>query len=876
MPRPPTIKARTPVHAVLGPTNTGKTHGAIERMLSHRSGIIGLPLRLLAREVYDKVAARRGAAAVALITGEEKIVPDSPRYLVCTVEAMPQDRGFDFLAVDEIQLCADPERGHVFTDRLLHARGRLETVFLGSSTMEPRIRQLVPDCAFITRVRFSRLSHTGRCRVDRLPPRSAVVAFSADEVYALAELVRRRRGGAAVVLGALSPRTRNAQVELFQSGEVEILVATDAIGMGLNLDIDHIAFAGLEKFDGQQRRPLEASEIGQIAGRAGRYRRDGAFGVTGQAADIDGRDVQAVETHRFDPVQRLAWRSRDLTYDSPAALLQSLDQPPEHPSLARMREGSDHRALQILAERAEVAEAAATPAAVRLLWDACRIPDYPKLSPGHHADTVAEVFGWLASERGVVDEDWMAHRLDRVNQASGDIAALAGRLAHARTWQYVANQSGWLDDPGHWRERAREIEDRLSDALHKALMRRFLDRRAVALQRGKARAYALAADRTVTVNGQPVARLEGVRLLPLTQERPTLQEKAARRAAAPPVVAERARKLAASPDTDFTLGDVGELLWKDEEVGQLRPGPRPRAVRLLPLVDEDAAAQDAERVRRRLQAWLDSTLARLFSGLAAIEAEPELSAPARGIAARLADGLGILPRHEVIEEARALEQKDRRPLRKHGVRFGHHYLFLPGLLKPEAVRWRLLLLGYGADGAVPPPPGINTMPAGSGRSEDWWRTAGFHLCGARAVRIDVLERLREMMRGLNEREGFETNRDLLSLTGCNADGLREILTGLGYEAERIEGPGGPEAHGAPSVVDRFRWPAKPTKKEAKRGERRKTMPRPKRERKTEAKSAAPQRQGPRKSTARREPDPDSPFAVLATLMQPTEAEKPED
>lgn len=874
MSSPPTIKARTPVHAVLGPTNTGKTHGAIERMLSHRSGIIGLPLRLLAREVYDKVVARRGAGSVALVTGEEKIVPDSPRYLVCTVEAMPQDRGFDFLAVDEIQLCADPERGHMFTDRLLHARGRLETVFLGSRTMEQRIRQLVPDCAFITRVRLSRLSHTGRFRIDRLPPRSAVVAFSADEVYALAELVRRRRGGAAVVLGALSPRTRNAQVELFQSGEVEILVATDAIGMGLNLDIDHIAFAGLEKFDGQQRRPLEASEIGQIAGRAGRYRRDGAFGVTGQAPDIDWRDVHAVEAHRFDPVQRIAWRNRDLAFDSPAALLKSLDQAPDLPCLARMREGSDHRALQILADRAEIADAAATPAAVRLLWDACRIPDYPKISPGHHADTVAEVFGWLASDRGVVDEDWMAHRLDRVNQVSGDIAALAGRLAHARTWQYVANQSGWLDDPRHWRERARDIEDRLSDALHKALMRRFLDRRAVALQRGKARAFALAADRTVTVNGQPVARLEGVRLLPLAPGQPTLHEKAARRAAAPPVVADRARKLVASPDTDFTLGDAGELLWKDEEVGQLRPGPRPRAVRLLPLVDEDADAQDAERVRRRLQAWLDSTLARLFASLAALEAEPELSTPARGIAARLADCLGVLPRHEVIEEARALEQKDRRPLRRHGVRFGHHYLFLPSLLKPEAVRWRLLLLGYGAGGAVPPPPGINTMPAGSDRSGDWWRAAGFHLCGARAVRIDVLERLREMMRGLKEREGFETSRDLLSLTGCSADGLREILTGLGYEAERLERPGGAQAHDAPTVVDRFRWPAKPAKKEAERGARRKPKSKP--EPGAEAKGAAPRRQKRRKTASRREPNPDSPFAALAALVRPAEAEKPED
>lgn len=889
LPTPSTNRAD--ISAILGPTNTGKTHGAIERLLAHRSGIIGLPLRLLAREVYDKVAARRGAAAVALITGEEKIVPDSPRYLVCTVEAMPMDRSFDFLAVDEIQLCADPERGHVFTDRLLHARGSRETLFLGSTTMERLISQLVPNCLFHTRARFSRLSHTGRCRVDRLPPRSAVVAFSADEVYELADLLRRRRGGAAVVLGALSPRTRNAQVDLFQSGEVEILVATDAIGMGLNLDIDHVAFAGLEKFDGKERRSLSPAELAQVAGRAGRYRRDGTFGVTGRAQDIAGQDVQAVEGHRFDSVERLAWRSRDLCFDSPSALLASLDQPPHLSCLARMREGSDHRALQILATRSEVAKAAGTAAAVRLLWDACRIPDYSKISPGHHADAAAEVFAWLTSERGTISEDWMSQRLERVNQPRGDIAALADRLAHARTCQYIANQFTWHEDPVHWREQAREIEDRLSDALHEALMRRFLDRRAVALQRspGKSRSYALAADRTVTVNGLPVARLEGLRLLPLNPGQVTLQEKAARRAAAQPIVAERVRKLATAPDNDFSLGESGDLLWKGEEVGKLRPGPRARAVLLQPMVDSDAAPQDAERVRRRLQAWLDSSLARVFADLVQLEGGTNMSAPARGIAVRLAEGLGILPRYEVIEEVRALDQNDRRPLRRLGVRFGHYYLFLPNLLKPEPVRWRLLLSGQSAGSIPPPSPGLNNLPANSKLPAAWWLAAGFHVCGARALRIDVLERMRDMIREVDGTQGFLTNRDLLSLTGCTADSLREILTSLGYEAERLDGANLELEGDAPSVIDRFRRPAKPkrdakqhTNGEAKNANR-KGKGKGAKQKTTEqgADAAAESRQSKfhqtssRKSKSRRKasrqsPDPNSPFAALASLLQPTE------
>ena len=500
--------------AVLGPTNTGKTHLAVERMLGYASGMIGLPLRLLAREIYDRIAKLRGHRAVALVTGEEKIIPPRPHYWVCTVEAMPLSLPVEFLAVDEIQLCADPERGHVFTERLLHARGQFETMFLGSATMAPLIRRLLPEAEIQTRERFSTLTYSGSKKLTRLPRRTAIVAFSAEQVYAIAELIRRQRGGAAVVMGNLSPRTRNAQVALYQSGEVDFLVATDAIGMGLNMDVDHVAFSGLRKFDGKRMRWLYPHEVGQIAGRAGRYKRDGTFGVTGECEAMDEDLVEAVEHHRFEPVAAAEWRNARLDFSSLANLMRSLAQPPGRDGLKLADETLDEIVLRHLAKDPDVQGRAKNRAHLLRLWEACQTPDFRKLSIDEHILLVRTVFEHLTEGDGRLPEDWIATQFSWLDRTDGEIDALAGRLAHVRTLAYAANRPDWLKDPVHWQGRMRDLEDRISDALHQKLMQRFIDRRTSALMRGLHLHEELLAgvggDGAVTVEGQFVGSLRGV------------------------------------------------------------------------------------------------------------------------------------------------------------------------------------------------------------------------------------------------------------------------------------------------------------------------------------------------------------------------------
>jgi ATP-dependent RNA helicase SUPV3L1/SUV3 len=468
------------VTAVLGPTNTGKTFFAIERMLAHKSGMIGLPLRLLAREVYDRIVKLRGPNEVALITGEEKIVPKNPRFYVCTVEAMPLDIPVACLVIDEIQLCADPERGHVFTDRLLHARGDEETVLLGSDTMRGIIQRFIPKAWFISRARFSDLTYTGAKKLTRLPRRSAVVGFSAQDVYGIAEVIRRQRGGAAVVLGALSPRTRNAQVDLYQSGDVDFLVATDAIGMGLNMDVDHVAFAAREKFDGARMRPLRPDEIGQIAGRAGRYMNDGTFGATADCEAFEDELVQRVEGHRYDPVRVLQWRNAHLDFRSLASLNDSLDAPPPERGLTRARPASDAVALRILSDDDEIKAVATSREMVGRLWDVCQLPDFRKLSTDEHVKLVKNIFLFLSRD-GAIADDWLARQIARSDIVEGDVATLSGRLAQIRTYTYAAHRQGWTRDGAHWQGITRAVEDRLSDALHERLTQRFIDRRTCAM-----------------------------------------------------------------------------------------------------------------------------------------------------------------------------------------------------------------------------------------------------------------------------------------------------------------------------------------------------------------------------------------------------------
>ncbi|MEM6384856.1 MAG: helicase-related protein [Pseudomonadota bacterium] len=782
------------VTAVLGPTNTGKTHYAIERMLGHRTGIIGLPLRLLAREVYDRIVAARGPSVVALVTGEERIVPARTQYWVCTTEAMPEGMGADFLAVDEIQLCADPERGHVFTDRLLRARGLHETIFMGSDTMRGVIKALVPGIQFQRRERFSTLSYSGSKKISRMTPRAALVGFSVDNVYAIAELLRRQKGGAAVVMGALSPRTRNAQVDMYQNGDVDYLVATDAIGMGLNLDITHVAFSGLRKFDGRRMRDLQPNELAQIAGRAGRFQTDGTFGVTGEAPPLEDRVVEAITSHSFTPLKKLQWRNSNLEFGTIDRLIASLEAAPTLEHVVRAREADDLTALKTLGEDVETRARASDGASVKLLWEVCRIPDFRGISHQEHASLLTAIYGFL-HEHGEVPEDWLARQIKRIDRTDGDIDTLSKRLAFVRTWTYVAQRKGWTRDEDHWRGAARDVEDRLSDALHEALTQRFVDRRTSVLLRRLKQKEALVAEVNdkgeVTVEGQFVGRLEGFRFhqdaSATGDEAKTLKSAAA--TALQPEFHLRADRFYNAPDTEMDFTEQGGLMWGEHAIGKLVAGDDPLKPRVSPFVDEEAGAEVIEKVQRRLQHFIDRKIASLFEPLMEIQKDETLTGMARGFGFRMVESMGIIDRRDVAQDVKNLDQDARGLLRKHGIRFGQFTIFMQALLKPAPTRLRLVLwsLANGADEfPESPPPGLVTIPHIKEIPPNIYIMSGYKPAGDRAIRIDMLERLADLLRSEDSRGGFEANPDMLSITGMTLEQFSNLMAGLGYKAERGE------------------------------------------------------------------------------------------
>ena len=820
--------------AILGPTNTGKTHMAVERMLGHATGVIGLPLRLLAREIYDRVVASRGARSVALVTGEEKIVPPNPAYFVCTVESMPTARQFDFLAVDEIQLCADPERGHVFTDRLLHARGRHETLFLGADTIRPLLGRLLPEAEMVTRPRFSTLSYVGARKLSRLRRRSAVVAFSADDVYAIAELMRRQRGGAAVVLGALSPRTRNAQVAMFQAGEVDFLVATDAIGMGLNMDIDHIAFAAMGKFDGAYRRPLSAAEIGQIAGRAGRHMNDGTFGTSAEVGELDAELVGRVENHQFERLKQLHWRNSDLSFRSLPALIGALEEPPPRDFLIRAREATDYTALRGLARDEAVAAHASGPAAVGLLWEVCRIPDFRKTLHDQHIRLLARVYRHLTGPESRLPTDWVARQVDPLSRTEGDIDTLSARIAHIRTWTYISHRDDWLADAVHWQERTRAIEDQLSDALHERLTQRFVDRRSALLMgRLKDRDELLAAVNRageLHVEGQYVGRLRG---LGFVAEADGIAEGRAVRAAVNRVlggaVAGRARQLAQSPDDAFELGPDGRIRWDGAAIARLAAGDDVLRPRLNLLPNDHLDGPEAERVKARLAAWLDDRVKRLLAPLVGLSAVP-FTGPGRGVAFQLIEALGVLARQQVAPQLKDLDAKDFGRFKYNGVKLGQQTIFVPALLKPAATGLRLQLWAARAardPPPAPPPAGLVSCDVADGVPSEFYLTAGYRVFGGRAVRVDMLERLADLARRAAGQGRFACDHEMMGLVGCARDDFIAVMAGLGYQVAA------PDDGADPALAFT-----------------RKPRPKPK---------------GGRKRRVRSAPDADSPFAALRQL-----------
>ena len=939
------------VTVVLGPTNTGKTHLALERMTGYATGMIGFPLRLLARENYDRLVARHGAGKVGLITGEERILPPGARYLCCTVESMPVGAGmtiadeaglprrFDFVAVDEVQLAGDRERGHVFTDRILHARGIHETMFLGAETAGPLLRKMLPDARFESRKRMSVLSFAGSKKLTRLPRRSAIVAFGVAEVYQIAELVRRQRGGAAVVMGRLSPRTRNAQVELYQNGDVDFLVATDAIGMGLNLDLNHVALASDMKFDGRQMRRLTAAETAQIAGRAGRHTNDGTFGVTDGCEPPEPEMVEAIEQHRFEPLRNFWWRSRDVDFASVADLLTSLEAPPPMPFLFRKADALDHRALATLSERPAVRDRATDPAQVRLLWDVACIPDFRQSLSDDHYDLLASLYGQLA-ETGTLGSEMVARAMSQLDRLDGDIDTLMTRLAYIRTWTYVTHRTDWTDNPAEWQNRARSIEDRLSDSLHDRLSERFIDRRAAHLSRKLKETRNLMtsvkSDGTVLVEGEEVGVLDGFVFRPtLTEgdEKSTIL--AAARRGLPDEIESRVRAFAASATPAFRLNEKGQINWRDSVVARLVRGDGLYAPRPDLVGSELLSIDQAQRLNARLSEFVAEHVREVLGRLVVLQAaesapvperkpqrhrpqspkseaeaaeetptgptkdeiaatppseQPDivedaeaapapLSGAAKGLAFSLFEGLGTLPAMAVLQQLRGLSETDKPRLARLGLRFGVESIYLPDLLKPAPIELRALLwnLYHGTEGVfhAPPPAGRVAIDAVEGVPDDFWLAVGYRRLGGRVMRVDMVERVALIVRNAAREGQFRINEEMLSLAGATREQMAAMLLDMNCKVIGEEADEDPEKP-AIQIFERMRRQrseggqrdrrrradgdsqAKPAgkRREGQRGKPQRKQGGPKRG----------QQDRPQNASAKsREPDPDSPFAVLAGL-----------
>jgi len=796
-----------PVRAILGPTNTGKTYLAIERMCGHSSGVIGFPLRLLAREVYDRVVAIKGEKQVALLTGEERIVPPNARYFLCTAESMPVPGGdghhdgdfkrdFAFAAIDEAQLGIDPERGHVFTDRMLRVRGREETLILGSDTLKPIVRELLPEAEIVSRPRFSTLRFAGSVKLSRLPPRSAVVAFSAEQVYALAEMLRRFRGGAAVVMGVLSPATRNAQVAMFQRGEVDYLVATDAIGMGLNMDVTHVAFAGLEKFDGRRDRRLTMPEMAQIAGRAGRHQKDGTFGTLGlseNSASFSEEEITAIEDHRFRPLDFVYWRNANLDFTNVRSLIASLEAKSDDPLRRSAPEAIDLSVLKLCAEDPSIA--ARTGAQARRLWAVCGLPDFRKVGPMHHSRMVRRLFSYI-NEGGHVPHEWFAAEVTRLDNMSGDIEALADRLAGIRSWAYIAHRSDWLKEPAKWAERTREVEARLSDALHERLTQRFVDRRTAVLVRdigargSDALPVTVAADGEVSVGPEPIGHLAGFEFR--VDPSASLADKRLLLAAAERRLGDeldrRAKALVEAEDKAFelTTDEAGALAvgWEGHVLARLAPGrsllePALRTARALDRLSAPTRATLRERLERWLEAQIGKNLHSL-TGLAATASDPASSPGVRALAAMLADAGGVMPRKTMLGAISHLELADRQALHKLKVRLGPLDVFLVPLIKPAAQRWRAALLAVRMNQPMPQLPCAGASTLGP-EADPRGASLAYRRFGRQWLRIDLADRLASHAHKVRSSGGADpVDTAFATSLGLDEEAIARLMGAVGF------------------------------------------------------------------------------------------------
>jgi len=780
------------ITAVLGPTNTGKTHLAIETMLSFDTGMIGFPLRLLAREVYDKVLKKVKYDEVALITGEEKIIPANAKYFLCTVESMPIDKDLEFVGIDEIQMCADHERGHIFTDRLLNMRGNKLTMFMGSNTIKSIVSKLNDDIEFINRKRLSKLTYSGHKKISRINRKTAIIAFSTEEVYAIAELLRRQKGGAAIVMGSLSPKTRNAQVDLYQSGDVDFLVATDAIGMGINMDLDHVYFSNLKKFDGRKLRKLNLSEIGQIAGRAGRYLNDGNFGITGDCKEITAEEVDLLENHKFEEIRTLFWRNSNLNFDNSIALLKSLEEKPSKDWLKKIHECEDEKVLKYFIKKLNLYNVIDIKETLILLWECCQIPDFVKKTYGNHIEVVEKVFNFLNSDKGKITNDFMHLQLMKLNKLEGNVDSLANRIANVRTWSYVSNKNNWVENQNYWIEKTKFIEDKLSDRLHEELTKTFIDKRASVLARGLKQDMEfdtkILENNDVLIDNQFIGKMDGLKLeLDLKKGALETDIKSLKKAARKTIGPELEKRVQIIINTGLVdLKSDFKIYWNNSSIGRLIPGRDYLSPNIELLVDEILEQHQRNKLISYLEKWLKNKIVTILKSLFNLKDLQDKNSSIKALAYQLYENNGVLKRDQVSEYIKKLDQSDRKILRDLGVKFGRYHVFLYRLIKPEPVSLRTLLwknyhqkfLNY-----QPPTFGLNFLNDDKIKNKDFMLLCGFEKFNNFYIRIDILERLfvQIINSDTDNLRHIKMMPEMLNLLGCNKDNFKQLLKIMNYK-----------------------------------------------------------------------------------------------
>ena len=785
------------ITAVLGPTNTGKTYLAIETMLSFESGMIGFPLRLLAREVYDKIIKKIDLTKVALITGEEKIIPSNAKYYLCTVESMPIDKNLEFVAIDEIQMCSDFERGHIFTDRLLNLRGEKLTMLLGSSTMKKIISNLNADIEFINKKRLSKLTYVGHKKISRIDRKSAIIAFSTEEVYAIAELIRRQKGGAAIVMGSLSPKTRNAQVALFQSGDVDFLVATDAIGMGINMDLDHVFFSNLKKFDGKKLRRLNSSEIGQIAGRAGRYLNDGSFGITGDCSEINSEEVESLETHKFEEIRTIFWRNPNLNFNNANSLLISLDEKPNEEWLRRIHECEDEKVLKNFLKDLDKYKIKNNSKELVLLWECCQIPDFVKKTYGHHLEVVSKVFEFLTSSKGQITNRYMKEQLSYLDKLDGNVDSISNRIANVRTWSYVSNKVNWVENQDYWVERTKSLEDKLSDRLHEELTKSFIDKRASILARGLKQDALfntkIIDNRKVVIDDQFIGDLKGLKLdLDLKVGALDTDIKSLKKAARQSISPELQNRIKKIINNDLIeLKEDFKIYWEEFPIAKLLPGKDYLKPEFSLIIDDMIDASEQKKLQVFLEKWINKKINLILKSLIDLKNYKDNKSNIRALAYQLYESNGVIKREDVIDYTKALDQKERKILRDIGVKFGRYHIYLHKLLKPEAVSLRLILwknFHQKYFDFKPPTFGLNFLESNKSLNKNFMLICGFEKFDNLFVRIDILERL--FMQIINSNADGKNEimlvPEMLNLLGCSEDNFVKLIKTMSYKSYKKE------------------------------------------------------------------------------------------